>query len=135
MITHKDGTLPPEGEGWLFVFGSNEAGIHGAGAAKIARFKFRARLGLYNGKNNQSYAIPTKDFHIRTLSLDSIEKYVKQFIEYTYDQPQRKFWLTRVGCGLAGYEDSQIAPLFRGVNLENTSIPEEWVKYIGNTDE
>lgn len=130
MLTHKDGTLPPSDKEWLFVFGSNEAGIHGAGAAKVAREKYMARLGFYDGKINRAYAIPTKDYHIKTLPLDKIKKYVDKFIEFTHAETKYKFWLTRVGCGLAGYKDSEIAPLFKGVNLENTSVPEEWEKYF-----
>lgn len=131
MLVHKDGALPPESEEWVFVFGSNEAGIHGAGAAKVARYQFGAKLGFYNGVMGNSYAIPTKDFNIKVLSLENIRKYIEVFVKYTVDNPQKKFWITRVGCGLAGYKDIQIAPLFKGVNKENTSIPDRWIKYIG----
>lgn len=127
---HDNGTLPPNEE-WCFVFGSNERGIHGAGSALVAREKYGAVLG--NGKgfspNELSYALPTKNANLLTLSLNKIEVYVKSFIEVTHKYPEKKFWVTAVGCGLAGYSHSQMAVLFKDCNT-NCSFPIEWRTYL-----
>lgn len=124
---HKDGTLPSNNE--IFVFGSNLAGVHGAGAAKVAASRFGALYGNGIGFQNNSYAIPTKDVNIRTLPLNEIEKYIEQFVRVTNDHfIIAEYFVTRVGCGLAGYKDSQIAPLFRGAI--NCSFAEEWREYM-----
>lgn len=128
---HKDGTLPTKGE--IFVFGSNLAGIHGAGAAKVAHEKFGAKWGEGTSATvmsvlDGSYAIPTKDKNIETLPLREIEKYVNSFVTFTLMYPEYGYFVTRVGCGLAGYKDSQIAPMFKGA--ENCSFAEEWKPYL-----
>jgi hypothetical protein len=127
IITHKDFTLPEKKE--LFVFGSNLAGIHGAGSAKLAASRYLAQYGVGFGKTGKAYAIPTKDINIRTLPLGKIETFVNIFAEYTHDS-KHKFFITRVGCGLAGYKDEDIAPLFRGCNYEVCNFPIEWLKYL-----
>ena len=126
MKYHKDGTQPEPNE--IFVFGSNLAGIHGAGAAKAA-LRYGARHGHGIGLVGQSYAIPTKDVDIKTLPIDNIKPYIERFKKVTLQYPQAKFFVTRVGCGLAGYKDSQIAPLFKGCG-SNCSFPEQWEYYI-----
>lgn len=125
---HKDGTLPQNGE--VFVFGSNLAGIHGAGAAKVAREKFGAVMFAGFGLRNESYAVPTKDDDLKTLPLEVIEAFVKEFKADTWDShnAERQWFVTRVGCGLAGYKDEQIAPMFKGA--KNCSFAEEWRKYL-----
>ena len=92
----------------IFVFGSNEAGIHGAGAAKTAREKFGAIYGVPFGLMGQSFAIPTKDENIETLLLPNIQNYLVSFIKFAIDNPQLKFYLTKIGCGLAGYTTNDI---------------------------
>lgn len=87
----------------VFVFGSNEAGIHGAGAAKLALEKFGAVRGQGLGHFGQSFTIPTKDMKIITLPLSEIKKYVDIFLMYAELQPEYEFLLTRIGCGLVGY--------------------------------
>jgi hypothetical protein len=127
---HKDGTLPQNDE--VFVFGSNLAGIHGAGAAKVALEKFGAEWGVGSGFGKPvicpSYAIPTKDQKVDTLPLNVIKHFVDEFIQATKDNVSREWFVTRVGCGLAGYRDEQIAPMFKGA--ENCSFAEEWRQYI-----
>lgn len=98
----------------IFVFGSNLAGRHGRGAALHARKHHGAVLGIGEGPQGNSYAIPTKGFAIRPLALDAIEGHVKRFIAYAKAHPENTFELTPIGTGLAGYEPSQIAPMFRG---------------------
>lgn len=113
----------------IFVFGSNLAGRHGKGAALPARLNYGAEYGIGNGRTGNAYAIPTKGYNIETLSLDYIRAGVLAFMIYARSHPELAFILTRVGCGLAGYTDSQIAPMFRGVS-DNVSIPEEWGIYL-----
>jgi hypothetical protein len=124
---HKDGTLPTNAQD-IFVFGSNLAGIHGAGAAKVARDQFGAPLGAGCGYMGNAYAIPTKDKRVETMDLFEINKYVKHFIYFTQLFPERTFFVTRVGCGLAGYSDSQIALMFIGA--KNCSFAEQWKPYL-----
>ena len=110
----------------IFVFGSNLAGIHGAGAALYAKLhhgapyikNVTARWGV-KGKNGvglqgSAYAIPTKDEWIKTLPIERIEPFVKEFIEFAKANPVMNFNVARIGCGLAGYKEHQIAPLFEG---------------------
>jgi hypothetical protein len=127
MKFHRDGTLPQNGEIW--VFGSNLAGIHGAGAARVAREQFGAPMGAGMGLMGKSYAIPTKDKHIETLEIDEISFHIDYFIEFTHLYPDMKFFVTRVGCGLAGFTDSQIAYMFSQAN-DNCSFAEEWREYL-----
>jgi len=124
---HKDGTLPQNGE--VFVFGSNLAGRHGAGAARVALEKFGAVYGNGVGFCKQSYAIPTKDEHIETLPVGIITDYIDDFIAATHEYPNMQFFVTGIGCGLAGFKHKQIAPLFRDCN-NNCSFPEEWREYL-----
>lgn len=105
----------------IFVFGSNLAGRHGAGAALAARQKHGAQYGNGKGRQGNSYAIPTKDRELKTLPLDIIQGYVEEFLHYARDNPDEKFQLTAIGCGLAGYNEKQIAPMFK------TAGPNIWL--------
>jgi hypothetical protein len=109
----------------IFVFGSNLQGIHGAGAAKHAVEKHGAIYGIGVGMQGDSYAIPSKDEHIQTLPLDVIYQYAAQFTEFAVRNPDKKFFITRIGCGLAGYTDIQIAPAFVNVP-DNCVLPDLW---------
>ncbi len=97
----------------VFVFGSNLAGRHGAGAALTAVKKFGAVYGVGVGLRGQSYAFPTKDEKIQTLPLDRIRQEAETLISFARDNADKTFFLTDVGCGLAGYSASQIAPFFK----------------------
>lgn len=97
----------------IFVFGSNLAGIHGAGSAKEAYKKHGAVWGKGNGLYGDSYAIPTKDAELKTLPLPLINHYIGEFIRLARDTPARTYRVVNVGCGLAGYTPQQIAPLFK----------------------
>lgn len=107
------------------VFGSNLAGIHGKGAALFARQHHGAELGVGQGPTGNAYAIPTKDRSIRTLPVFAIRAYVAAFLEYARSRPDLRFQVTRIGCGLAGYSDAEIAPLFHG-SPGNCVLPEGW---------
>lgn len=96
----------------ILVFGSNEAGVHGAGAARAAYEKHGARWGKGFGHYGNSFAIPTKDMNIMTLDLMVIRKYVEAFLQYASAHKDLTFKVTRIGCGLAGYTDQEIAPMF-----------------------
>ena len=109
----------------IFVFGSNQAGRHGKGAALFAKNNKGAVYGVGNGRTGNSYAIPTKDNSILTLPLTIIEKYVDQFIKYAEENPELHFELTKIGCGLAGYSEEQISPFFKKAP-SNVQKPEGW---------
>lgn len=109
----------------IFVFGSNLAGRHGAGAAKFARERRGAVYGIGVGLQGQSYAIPTKSSKLLTLGRNVIKIYVDEFLAFAAARPDLRFEVTRIGCGLAGYEDAEIAPLFAGAP-ENCDLPEGW---------
>ena len=115
----------------IFVFGSNVSGIHGAGAAKTAR-RWGAKMGLGEGLSGKTYALPTVDKKIKnTLTLPRIKKHVEKFVECVKSNPHVEFLLTDVGCGLAGYEASQVAPLFKeAVDLPNIVWPKSFVKEL-----
>jgi len=109
----------------IFVFGSNLAGRHGKGAALEARRKYGAIYGVGIGLQGNSYAIPTKNWWLKTLPLAEIAVYVNDFIKFARDHPEMIFNVIRVGCGLAGYTDEDMAPLFRSAP-ENCNLPEGW---------
>lgn len=109
----------------IFVFGSNLAGRHGRGAAAYAREHYGARYGVGFGRTGNAYAIPTKDERLRVLSLDEIRLFVDGFIHYASSHQELLFEVTRIGCGLAGYTDAQIAPLFKAAP-ENCMLPDGW---------
>ena len=115
----------------VFVFGSNAAGVHGAGAAKTAYQKHGARWGMSYGHCGDSFAIPTKDEYIETLPTDRIDLYVKGFLAYAKDHPKLIFQVTRIGCGLAGLKDSEIAPMFTGAPT-NCHFDLEWQPFLGD---
>jgi hypothetical protein len=121
----------------VFVFGSNLAGRHGKGAAKIALNKYGARYGVGRGLQGQSYALPTKDFEVNTLSLVDIEAEIFTFLNFADNNRQYEFIVTKIGCGLAGYKVEQIAKLFAKWCIPiNVILPEEFWKVIletGNT--
>ena len=103
----------------IFVFGSNLEGNHGGGAAAIAEKKFGAVWGNGVGLQGQSYAIPTMHGGIA-----EIKPYVDEFIEYTKIDPNTDFLVTRIGCGIAGFKEEEIAPLFtEAANVENIYLP------------
>lgn len=112
----------------IFVFGSNLAGRHGKGAALFARQQRGAIYGQGIGMQGQSYAIPTKDARLRVLPIPDIAGHVAVFLAFARAHPQLRFQVTRIGCGLAGYRDEQIGPLFAGAP-DNCELPLEWVRY------
>ncbi len=115
----------------IFVFGSNTAGKHGAGAARLAHKKFGAVYGVGIGLCGNSYAIPTKDDYIRTLPLHYIQNYVNDFIQFARETPSLNFLVTAIGTGLAGYSVKDIAPMFTDVlELENVYLPQSFIDFL-----
>ena len=110
----------------VFVFGSNLAGMHGGGAARIAFQRFGAVMGCGVGFRGQSYAIPTMQGGVET-----IIPYVDDFIAFAKGHPELFFYVTRIGCGIAGFRDHEIAPLFTdAVGLNNVCLPKTFAKHM-----
>ena len=113
-------------ENEIFVFGSNLAGMHGGGAARIARLHFGAVMGKGVGLQGQSYAIPTMQGGVET-----IRPYVDEFIIFAHQHPELHFLVTPIGCGIAGFEAEDIAPLFKKAKeMKNISLPESFWEVI-----
>jgi hypothetical protein len=126
---HKDMTVPTEPNS-VFVFGSNLAGRHGAGSARYAFEHYGAASGVYNGPTGQAYAIPTVDSAIEPLPLEIIQMYVDKLVQYSLEHSDTTFFVTRIGCGIAGFTDEQISHLFYGWNsFHNFDLPEEWMPF------
>jgi hypothetical protein len=113
----------------VFVFGSNQAGRHGAGAAAYAHKSLGAEWGVGEGPTGNSYAITTKDTHINSLPVSKVRQAVDRFIMYANENPEINFQVTRIGCGLAGFTDETIAPMFVDApnNCEFDSAWKQWL--------
>lgn len=110
----------------VFVFGSNLEGMHFGGAARVAVEKFGAVMGQGVGIQGQSYAIPTMQGGVET-----IRPYVDDFIRLAREWDQNTFYVTRIGCGIAGFTDEEIAPLFdKALDLYNVRLPKSFVEII-----
>ena len=129
---HDDGTAPECGQ--VFVFGSNLAGRHGKGAALAAQRSFGAIRGIGSGYQGwgpaHCYAIPTKDDRLRTLQFEEIARHVRDFVLFANAHPRLEFFVTRVGCVLAGHTDADIAPLFAEAPLDRCSFARQWRPYL-----
>ena len=113
-------------ENEIFVFGSNLAGAHGGGAALLAYRQFGAVWGKGVGMHGRTYAIPTMQGGVKT-----IKPYVDEFIRFAKEHPWLTFLVTRIGCGIAGFQDRDIAPLFKAaINVDNIILPKGFVDYI-----
>ena len=107
----------------IFVFGSNIAGAHAGGAARLANQKFGAVWGQGVGFQGNTYAIPTMQGGVET-----IQPYVDEFIEFAKDHPELTFYVTKIGCGIAGFSEEEIAPLFKNaIGISNIRLPEDFV--------
>ena len=106
----------------IFVFGSNLSGMHGGGAALLAYRQFGAIWGQGVGLQGQSYGIPTMQGGVET-----IRPYVDEFIAFAKQHPELTFLVTRIGCGIAGFNDDEISPLFeKAHDVDNIVLPEGW---------
>ena len=107
----------------VFVFGSNLEGMHGGGAARAAFKNFGAVMGCRVGLRGQSYAIPTMQGGVETIA-----PYVDEFIAFAKDHPELFFYVTRIGCGIAGFKDKEIAPLFsEAKDVPNICLPKSFL--------
>ena len=110
----------------IFVFGSNLQGAHGGGAARAAFNHFGAIWGQGVGLQGQSYAIPTMQGPV-----SSIKPYVDEFIAFARNHPEFEFLVTRIGCGIAGFQDAEIAPLFKdAVIIDNVRLPQSFLDIL-----
>jgi hypothetical protein len=114
----------------IFVFGSNLAGRHGAGAAADAVQNYGAIYGRGIGLQGRSYGIPTKDASLHTLEINRIKPYINSFIDFAERSVGFKFKITQIGCGLAGIKSKDIAPLFKEAP-SNCYFDAAWKKYLG----
>lgn len=115
-------------ENEIFVFGSNLAGAHGGGAARLAYERFGAVWGEGVGLHGQTYAIPTMQGGVET-----IKPYVDAFILFAKENLTLTFLVTRIGCGIAGFRDEEIAPLFKdAIDAENIILPQEFAKLLND---
>lgn len=113
------GRIEQLAENEVFVFGSNLAGMHGGGAARLARIRWGAVMGQGVGLQGRTYAIPTMQGGPET-----IKPYVDEFIAFAKAHPGLRFLVTEIGCGIAGFTPSQIAPLFAGAaDVPNILLP------------
>lgn len=116
-----------------FVFGSNELGIHGAGAAKAAKDRYGARVGQGFGPQGRSFGIPTCARPVGDpnwqIGIDRLKFYVDAFLLYAQMYPEKEFKVTQIGCGLAGWKAFQVAPLFAKAT-KNCSFDTAWVEYL-----
>ena len=112
----------------VFVFGSNIQGMHMGGAARVAYNKFGAEWGNGEGLQGRSYALPTME------GIESTTEAAKRFTSFAKDHPELKFFVTPVGCGIAGYTPEEIAPMFKdAIQLENVYLPLSFWKVLMNT--
>ena len=113
-------------ENEIFVFGSNLAGAHGGGAAWLAYRRFGAVWGEGVGLHGRTYAIPTMQGGV-----DTVKPYVDDFILFSKEHGELTFLVTRIGCGIAGFRNEEIAPLFKdAICVENIILPKEFVENI-----
>lgn len=118
------------GQDEIFVFGSNAAGQHGGGAARTAFRKFGAEWGVGEGLTGRCYAIPTMG------TFDDLKRAVSRFTEVARECDQNTFLVTRIGCGIAGYTDEQIAPLFaEAYHLYNVRLPRSFARIIEQSED
>jgi hypothetical protein len=113
----------------IFVFGSNRSGIHGAGAAYTARLNYGAVMGVGEGLTGRSYALPTVGYRITLIELDAVQTHVLNFIEFARSRPDLTFQVTKVGCGLGGFRNHEIAPMF-DMAPENCWFDSAWKNFL-----
>ncbi|MEB3754410.1 hypothetical protein [Acinetobacter sp. MD2(2019)] len=126
---HDESIIKTLADNTVFVFGGNLAGDHSEGAARIAQQFFGALAGVGRGWSGQSFSIPTLNEHLQPMPLAQIQHYIEDFKIYTEKHPHTTYFITALGCGQAGYQTSDIAPLFRGIS-SNVIFPESFKPYI-----
>ena len=116
----------------IFVFGSNALGYHTGGASGTARKKFGAVWGQPEGLQGQSYAIPV-DYGKSVRKDAEVKNAIKRFISFAGKHTELFFFVTRIGCGMGGYRDEEMAQFFReALNLKNVCLPKSFVDTLSN---
>lgn len=128
---HHENIIKTLAEDSIFVFGSNLAGLHQEGAAKIALDHFGALAQVGRGWAGQSFAIPTMNEHLQQMPLSQIQHYVDDFKTYSQNHPQKTYFITAIGCGAAGYKVEEIAPMFKGIS-SNVILPISFLPFVEN---
>ncbi|ANF81470.1 hypothetical protein A3K93_04215 [Acinetobacter sp. NCu2D-2] len=126
---HDESIIKSLPENTVFVFGSDMAGQHNDGAAKTAVEHFGALQGVGRGWSGQSYAIPTMNEHLQQMPLSQIQHYINDFKIYTKNHPKIQYFITSLGCGIAGYKIEEIAPMFKGIS-RNVILPQSFRPFI-----
>ena len=129
---HDESIIKNLPEDTVFVFGSNLAGTHQGGAAKTAHLHFGATKGVGRGWAGQSFAIPTMNEHLQQMPLSQIQHYIEDFKIYTQHHPKLKYFVTSVGCGVAGYKVEEIARMFKGIS-RNVIFPASFRPFVEKT--
>lgn len=118
----------------IFVFGSNTKGLHAGGAAYYASKLFGAEWGVSEGPTGRTYAIPTCTPSIEKVSVNELKNSIDRFIQYAKENPTLNFLVTPIGCGIAGWNVADVAPMFEAAkSLPNVSLPESFWKYFLET--
>lgn len=116
--------------GEVFVFGSNILGYHNGGAARKAKRDFGAVWGQSEGLQGQSYAIPV-DSGKGAMDITRIKSSIERFIAFAKSHSEFVFLVTRIGCGIAGFQEEEIAPLFKdAVEIKNIKLPRSFVEIL-----
>lgn len=111
----------------IFVFGSNVPGLHGGGAAGYARDKLGAKMGVGEGLTGNAYALPTCYMPGEPITLQELVVYVDNFLTFASDHPDLRFFLSKVGCGIAGFDEEVVKTIFQELNVpENVDMPPDW---------
>jgi len=129
---HDESIIKSLTEDTVFVFGSNMAGTHQGGAAKTALLHFGAMKGVGRGWSGQSFAIPTMNEHLQQMPLSQIQHYIDDFKVYSKNHLKIKYFITAVGCGVAGYKVEEIAPMFKGIS-HNVILPISFRPFVEKT--
>lgn len=125
MVRVSNSNITELNDNEIFVFGSNKNGLHMDGAAAVAHEKFGAEWGIGEGLTGKTYAIPTME------GIENIKPAVQRFIEFAKTHQELVFLVTLIGCGIAGYTEGEIAPLFKDcLNLENVYLPAGFINKI-----
>ena len=126
---HDENIIKSLPEDTVFVFGSNMAGQHTGGAALTALQHFGAVTGVGRGWSGQSFAIPTMNEHLQQMPLSQIQHYIDDFKIYTKNHPKMTYFITSIGCGIAGYKTEEIAPMFKGIS-HNVIFPRSFRPFV-----
>jgi hypothetical protein len=117
----------------IFLAGTNLDGRHGAGSARYAYLYHGLKMGVAEGLCGNTYALPTVGSKLARMMLPEVEGAVERFIQFAAQHPELQFQVTRVGCGLAGFTDAEIAPLF-AASTPNCLFDEAWSEWLSGRE-